>query len=259
MSYGLQGADDEHNLSEEKENNPKLANNTANSNAEPIVVNDDDDNDLKLKLSDSEDSRSSSDASRKRTDKRKLSEASDLISEGEKPPKKAQRKGKDDEAEPKCNGEDNKDDVMVISDDEEDDKKDTKSNGNIEVKKEGQGDSKQVKTEHHCDVKTDDNTQVKDDPDDKTEGKEENEDKSTVSKSIKQQLTVDCNVIERLDGGEIIPTNVLGDGADSPNTLKLKTEALANVRAAKVSIYDWMISILMHPSNLCRCNIFNYL
>ena len=51
-----------------------------------------------------------------------------------------------------------------------------------------------------------------------------------------QQLSIDCNVIEKLDGGEMISNGVYGSTPDSPNTQKLKSEALANVRGAKVSL-----------------------
>lgn len=193
-----------------------------------------------MKLSDSEGSRSSSDA-KKKTDKRKLSAGSDVISEGVKPPRKAQRKSQE---ERKCNGEDTKDDVIAISDDDDDDvddKKDVKANGSNEVKKDG-GDNQQNETTEDSDVSKDikkevENAQVKGESDDKNEVMKEADDKSTIAKSLKQkqqQMSVECNMIERLDGGEMITTNVMESGADSPNTIKLKTEALAKVRGAKV-------------------------
>ena len=225
---------------DEKENNPQLANNT---NSEPTLESSEEDNNgVKIEISDSDDNdaddKSGGDAaSKKRTDKRKLSEASDLILEGDRPPKKAQRKSHEDA---QCNG----DDVMVISDDEEDaNKKKDVVNGNKD-------DKPNESKESNCDVKKDNseqdtaNTEVKDV---KEEG--DSNTKSIVARSNlkQQQLSIDCNVIEKLDGGEMISNGVYGSSPDSPNTQKLKSEALANVRGAKVSLHSMQSTRIQIP------------
>ena len=134
---------------------------------------------------------------------------------------------------------------MVISDDEDDSNKKKKDivNGNKD-------DKVNESKENDCDAKKDNsvseqdtgNTQVKRD----SEGKEvkveggagDSNNKSVVARNNakQQQLSIDCNVIEKLDGGEMISNGVYGSTPDSPNTQKLKSEALANVRGAKVSL-----------------------
>ena len=131
---------------------------------------------------------------------------------------------------------------MVISDDEDDSNKKKKDvvNGNKEDKQ-NDCDAKKDKDNSGSDQDTG-NTQVKR----YSEGKEvkveggagDSNNKSVVARNNakQQQLSIDCNVIEKLDGGEMISNGVYGSTPDSPNTQKLKSEALANVRGAKVSL-----------------------
>ena len=92
---------------------------------------------------DEKDAKSGGDATLK---KRKLSDASDMNLEGDKPPKKTQRKSQEnaDSAPAQCNG----DDVMVISDDEDSNSKNGAVNGkDQETKKEDCDLKKETKNE----------------------------------------------------------------------------------------------------------------
>ena len=131
---------------------------------------------------------------------------------------------------------------MVISDDEDDSNKKKKDvvNGNKDDK-ENDCDAKKDKDNSSGEQDTG-NTQVKDDSECKEvkdgSGGDSNNKSVVVAQrnNVKQQqLSIDCNVIEKLDGGEMISNGVYGSTPDSPNTQKLKSEALANVRGAKVS------------------------